>query len=190
MAVGCHGRKECRIAEKLKEKKVPVVTINIEAEDVPFLSIDAYSAGCGLMEHLIDEHGCTRINLVLDAGRDVFSGQMEKAYREVLAEKGLAFDERRVLHRQAVNRENYRECKIHYGSSCGCRNHEEAVYNRKYQDLILAKVEAATQVSSMMQYNNALEKVESLEQLADNIKSMLEGISCSGLPRSAFGMII
>ena len=262
-----------RIAGKLKAKKVPVVTINIEADDAPFLSIDAYSAGCGLMEHLIEEHGCTRINLVLDAGRDVISGQMEKAYREVLAKKGLAFDKRRVLHRQvsiqngrrlyqqfqelgigdaeavisahdvmaiglcleleergfrvpddmrlctlnystnsvvfrpmltgvdrmdedvvktacglledlmagkAVNRENYRECKIHYGSSCGCRNCEEAVYNRKYQELILAKVEAGTQVSSMMQYNNALEKVESLEQLADNIKEMLEGISCSG----------
>lgn len=262
-----------RIAGKLKEKKIPLVSINIEADDVPFLSIDAYKAGCGLMEHLIDEHGCTRINLVLDAGRDVISVQMEKAYRDVLAKKGLAFDERRVLHRQVsiqngrglyqqfrelgigdaeamisahdvmaiglcleleerglrvpedmrlctlnhstnsvvfrpmltgadrmdedvvktacdlledlmagktVSRENYCECKIHYGSSCGCRNHEEAVYNRKYRELILAKVEAATQVSSMMQYNNALEKVDSLEQLADNIKAMLEGISCSG----------
>ena len=89
-----------RIAGKLRAKKIPIVTINIEADDAPFLSIDAYSAGCGLMEHLIDEHGCTRINLVLDAGRDVISGQMEKAYREVLAKKGIAFDERRVLHRQ------------------------------------------------------------------------------------------
>lgn len=40
-------------------------------------------------------------------------------------------------------------------------------------------MEAATQVSGMMQYNNALEKVDSLDQLADNLKNMLEGISCS-----------
>ena len=81
---------------------------------------------------------------------------------------------------KAVNRENFYECKMHYGTSCGCDEYEEAVYGKRYQELILAKVEAATQVSGMMQYNNALEKVDSLDQLADNLKGMLQGISCSG----------
>ncbi|MDE7046127.1 MAG: GGDEF domain-containing protein, partial [Acetatifactor sp.] len=80
---------------------------------------------------------------------------------------------------KAVKRENFYECKMHYGTSCGCENHEEAAYGKRYRELILAKVEAATQVSGMMQYNNALEKVDSLDQLADNLRGMLEGISCS-----------
>ena len=262
-----------RIAEKLRKKGTPLVTINIDADGAPFLTIDAYRACYELMEHLIEKHGCTRINLVLQDGLDVISMQMEKAYCEVLSKKGIAPDRRRVMARQVsiqkgralyqefqdagigdadavicvhdvmaiglcleleergfrvpedmllctlnystnsivfrpiltgadrkdadavktacglleemmagreVNRENFYECKMHYGTSCGCSNPEEAVYGKRYQELILAKVEAATQVSGMMQYNNALEKVESLDQLADNLRGMLEGISCSG----------
>lgn len=261
-----------RLAGKLKEKGTPLVTINIEVDDVPFLTIDAYRAGYELMEHLIDLHGCTHINLILNIGQDAISMQMERAYHEVLGKRGIEIDPRRVLQRQVsiqngralyqefldlgiedadavisvhdvmaiglcleleergfevpkdmllctlnystnsiafrpmltgadrmdeaaveaacdlleemmagktVERENFYECKMHYCTSCGCHNQEDPVYNKRYQDLILAKVEAATQVSGMMQYNNALEKVTSLDQLADNLKDMLEGISCS-----------
>ena len=260
------------IAAKIREKKTPLVTINIEAADAPFLTIDAYKAGYELMEHLIEKHGCTRINLVQQDKLDVISMQMKKAYQEVLGKKGIAYDEQRVLERQVsiqngrslyqefldlgigdaeavicvhdvmaiglcleleergfrvpedkllctlnystnsivfrpmltgadrmdadavetacglledmmngkpVSRENFYECKMHYGTSCGCENHEEEAYGRRYQELILSKVEAATQVSSMMQYNNALEKVDSLDQLGENLRGMLEGISCS-----------
>lgn len=261
-----------RLAGKLKEKGTPLVTINIEVDDVPFLTIDAYRAGYELMEHLIDLHGCTRINLILNKGQDAISMQMERAYHEVLGKRGIEIDPGRVLQRQVsiqngralyqefldlgiedadavisvhdvmaiglclefeergfevpkdmllctlnystnsivfrpmltgadrmdeaaveaacdlleemmagktVDRENFYECKMHYGTSCGCHSPEDPVYNKRYQELILAKVEAATQVSGMMQYNNALEKVTSLDQLADNLKDMLEGISCS-----------
>lgn len=261
------------IVDKIREKDTPLVTINIETDNAPFLAIDAYKAGHELMEHLIYKHGCTRINLVQQDSGDVISVQMEKAYREVLALKGIPYDEKRVLTRQvsiqngrslyqefqdmgigdaeavicvhdviaiglcleledrgfrvpedlllctlnystnsivfrpmltgadrmdekavelacdlledmmagkAVSRENFYECKMHYGTSCGCDNNEEPSYDRKYQELILAKVGAATQVSGMMQYNNALEKVDSLDQLADNLKTMLQGINCSG----------
>lgn len=260
------------IANKVKEKGTPLVTINIEASDAPFLTIDAYKAGYELMEHLIDKHGCKRINLIQQDKLDVISMQMKKAYQEVLEKKGIAYDDRRVQDRQvsiqngrnlyqefldlgigdadavicvhdvmaiglcleledrgmkvpedmllctlnystnsivfrpmltgadrmdedaveaacdlledmmagkAVSRENYYECKMHYGTSCGCENYDESAYGERYQELILSKVEAATQVSGMMQYNNALEKVDSLDQLADNLKGMLEGISCS-----------
>lgn len=261
-----------QIADKIMKQGTPVVTINIEAGDAPFLTIDAYKAGYELMEHLTGEHGCTRINLVQQDGGDVISRQMEKAYREVLAKKSITCDERRIMARQVsiqngrhlyeefqemgigdaeavicvhdvmaiglcleledrgfkvpddmllctlnystnsivfrpmltgadrmdeeavksacdlledmmagktVNGENFYECKMHYGTSCGCDSNEDAVYGKRYQELILAKVEAATQVSGMMQYNNALDKVDSLDQLADNLKGMLEGISCS-----------
>jgi diguanylate cyclase (GGDEF)-like protein len=262
-----------RISELLREKGTPLVTINIDADGAPFLTINAYRACYELMEHLIDRHGCTRINLVLQDGLDVISMQMKKAYYEVLSKKEIVPDQKRVMERQVsvqngralyqefldagiddteavicvhdvmaiglcleleergfrvpedmllctlnystnsivfrpmltgadrkdadavktacdlleemmagkkVNRENFYECEMHYGTSCGCSNQEEAEYGKRYQELILAKVEAATQVSSMMQYNNALEKVESLDQLADNLRGMLEGISCSG----------
>ncbi len=266
------GQLANRLAAMLREKETPLVTINIEAEDAPFLTIDAYKAGCELMEHLIDRHGCTRINLIQQDKLDVISMQMKKAYQEVLGKRGIPYEEKRVLEKQvsiqngrnlydefrelgisdaeavicvhdvmaiglcleleergfkvpedkllctlnystnsivfrpmltgadrmdedaaesacglleemmagkAVRRENYYECRMHYGTSCGCENREEAAYGERYQELILSKVEAATQVSGMMQYNNALEKVDSLDQLGANLREMLEGISCS-----------
>ncbi|MDE7044322.1 MAG: hypothetical protein K2O97_04780, partial [Acetatifactor sp.] len=89
-----------RIADMIRKQGTPFVTINIEADDAPFLTIDAYKAGYELMEHLIDEHGCTHINLIQQDGGDVISMQMTRAYREVLDQRGIPYDERRVMARQ------------------------------------------------------------------------------------------
>lgn len=78
-----------------------------------------------------------------------------------------------------VQRENYYTGCVHFGESCGCSSKEMGVSNIKYQELILAKVEAGNQVSSMMKFNNALEEVDSLEQLGENIRDMLSGIGCT-----------
>ncbi len=82
-----------RISELLREKGTPLVTINIDADGAPFLTINAYRACYELMEHLIDRHGCTRINLVLQDGLDVISMQMKKAYYEVLSKKEIVPDQ-------------------------------------------------------------------------------------------------
>ncbi len=261
------------IVEKLRRKRTPFLTVNIETEGAPFLCLDSYQAGRELIEHMFEVHRCRKINLVLSYNREHLSVQTLKAYQEVLEERGIPFEERRVLYRQTsipngrklyhefrergiedadaavcihdvfavglclemesqgfrvpddmrlgslnhsansiafrpdisgvdrmdeevseracrlllemlqgqeVPRENYYSGKVFYGESCGCERDHFTRTAELYQQLILTKVEAGNQVSRMMQFNDSLEDVSSLDQLAHNIKKMMEGINCSG----------
>ena len=260
------------LAHKIQSRGIPLVTINIEAEGAPFLTMNSYQAGCELMEHLLKVHKCTRINLVLTWAKDVISRQTLQAYKDTLKKWGLPLDERRIIYQNVsvqngrnlyqnfedagvtdaeavicvhdvmaiglclelqergiripedmklcslnystnsiafrpsitgadrmddevartacgllkdmmagkkVQRENFYTGCVHFGESCGCSPDDMGASNMKYQELILAKVEAGNQVSSMMKFNNALEEVDSLEQLGENIRDMLLGIGCT-----------
>ena len=267
------GELTCLLAEKMRQLGTPVITVNIEAEGVPFLSMNSYTACCQMVDHLVDVHHCTKINLVLTHPEDAISKQALQAYCDVLAKRGLPLEEKRVIYRNVsiqngrnlyrdyeevgaddaeaficvhdvmdiglclelqergiripediklcslnystnsiafrpsitgadrmddevgrracvllldmmdgkeIERENYYTGGIHFGESCGCTSAEVQDSGEKYQQLILAKVEAGNQVSSMMKFNNALEEVDSLDQLGENIREMLLGIGCSG----------
>ncbi len=100
-----------------------------------------------------------------------------------LDEKGgreVCYVLRDLMEGRKVPTENYYAGRLHYCASCGCREQEHGEDNKKHQEVIVAKVEAGNQISQMMQYNNALEEVTSLEQLAENIRDMMLGISCRG----------
>ena len=64
--------------------------------------------------------------------------------------------------------------------SCGCASASLVRGGRAdiFRRLVINKVEAAKQIGGMMQFNNALEDVESLSQLAANIRKMMLGIGC------------
>lgn len=259
------------IADKLRQKNIPFVTINIKMEGAPFLSLDSYEAGCELLIHLIEKHNCSRINIVLNKDREVISMQALQAYKDVLVRKGIPLEEKRIIYQtvsiqngrnlyqifeeqgigdaqavlcvhdvsaiglcmelesrgfkvpddmllcslnrstnsivfrpditgadrmdaelsakacylltdmingKEVSMENYNKGNIYYGQSCGCRNHQVEESALQHQQLILAKVEAGNQISRMMQFNDALEEVNSLDELGHNINSMLQGINC------------
>lgn len=83
-----------------------------------------------------------------------------------------------LIEGKEISEKNYFPGKIYHGQSCGCPMIQTEDINKRYQDLVLAKVEAGNQISSMMQYNDALEEVQSLEELGQNVKKMLEGINC------------
>lgn len=259
-------------AEELKKRRIPFVTLNTQVGDAPFLVLDSYDAGCQLMEHLICDHHCTKINALMDKGMDVIVEQALKAYCDTLNKykipvkesrilfKGIStlngraayqdFEERGVMDADAVlcvhdvhaiglcmelqargrrvpedillcslNRstnsivfrpditgadrrdeelarqacillhdmiqgkkiatDNRIEGRVYRGRSCGCKNEQVDEFEERYQDLIVAKIEAGNQISRMMQYNDTLEKVNSLDELGSNIYSMLRGINCS-----------
>lgn len=260
------------IASKLRKRNIPFVTINIKVEGAPYLSLDSYKAGCELLQHLIEKHHCSRINIVLNKDREVISMQALNAYRDILAGEGIPFDENRVIYQSVsiqngrylyqifkdrkindadavlcvhdvpaiglcmeledqgfkvpddllictlncsmnsvvfrpditgadrmdaqlsekacyllrnmidgkeVPEENCYSGNVYYGRSCGCKSPLTDESAKWYQQLILAKVEAGNQISRMMQFNDALEKVNSLDELGENIKKMLQGINCS-----------
>lgn len=74
--------------------------------------------------------------------------------------------------------ENYETAVIHYGESCGCKKILSSDSAKWYQQLIVSKVEAGGQISQIMQFNDALETVDSLDELGENIRHMLLGIQC------------
>ncbi len=83
-----------------------------------------------------------------------------------------------MIEGKCVPRENYVKGHIHYGESCGCNREKENIVKSEYQELILNKIEMGNQISRMMQYNDSLESVSSLDELGDSIQRMLWGISC------------
>ena len=85
------------LARPLRERGVPTLSINLKAEGTPSLQLDTRPAARELIEHLITAHGCERINLVLSRGNSIVSQEVRRLYEQILEEKGVAPDERRIL---------------------------------------------------------------------------------------------
>ncbi len=272
------GNFECaaEFSKELQDRGIPVVTFNFgldDVEDVPFLMPDGYDAGYQLMEHLLRDHHCTKVNVALTSKDDIFSIQLLQACKDCYAKYNLPFDENRVvikvvsvpngrelfhifrekgiddaeatlcvhdiqsiglcmemeehgyhvpedmlicsLHRSVnsmafrpditgmdkndrglcekicdilisrmegrkVSIENYMKRKIYYGQSCGCPTTHDEDEAMHYQALVMAKVEAGNQISRMMNFNDSLEGVVSLDELGESVKNLMEGINCTG----------
>lgn len=87
----------------------------------------------------------------------------------------------RMLRGESVSPDNTYPGEVCYLRSCGLAPSDRARDERQdvFRRLVINKVEAAKQIGGMMQFNNALEDVESLSQLAANIRRMMLGIGCS-----------
>ena len=86
------------LADKLRKKGVPAVTVNIDVPGVPAVHLDTRDAVRELMEHLVEKHNCRNINLVLNEGNRRISDIARATYEEVLSKYGFPYDERRVLN--------------------------------------------------------------------------------------------
>lgn len=259
------------IAGLLQKKEIPFVTLGFGMEGIPFFVMDSYNTGRQLMEHLVKEHHCSKINIALTLDDDIFGELTLKSYCDVLTEQGIPVEDKRIVRQNvsikngralyqifkdrgiddaeaficihdvfgiglclemqeqglqvpddlkicSLNRsinsivfrpdmagadrgdtktaklacegleklingeeiplENYATGRIFYGESCGCSKQQNVPQKEMYQELIVGKIEAGTQISQMMQYNDSLEEVHSLNELGENVKNMINGISC------------
>lgn len=260
-----------QFAEQLTKRNIPFVTLNIGIGNHPYVISDATDTCEHLLKHLIEVHGCKKINLVKTPGEDIYCIHAVQVYKDTLAKYAIPFEEERIVTQivsipngreayhifkergvedadatvcmhdvlamglcleleahglsvpqdmricafnRSVNSmvfrpditsadrmdiqlaaktcevleqlmegkdvpgKNYVKAKVFMGSSCGCTNIRDNE-NKHYQDVVLAKVEAGNQISQMMNYNDSLEGVVSLEELGDNVKAMMLGINCS-----------
>ncbi len=85
------------LADPLRRRGIPTLSVNLKAKGTPSLQLDTRPAARELIEHLITEHGCERINLVLSRGNSVVSQDVREAYEQILKEKGIEPDGRRIL---------------------------------------------------------------------------------------------
>lgn len=98
--IGCGG--EFRyIMDLIQAKKKPLITINTDAEGVPVLVMESFRASYDLVEHLIQVHGCKKINMVLNWDKETLSIRALEAYQEVLKKYNIPYEEKRILYRTA-----------------------------------------------------------------------------------------
>ena len=260
-----------RLAKRLQARHIPTVTLNYKYGDFPCVILDTYMATCQLLEHMIREHHCSRINLVGYDAWDVTNDQSKQAFQDTLAKYGIPcqeerfvqlfasvkngqrlfdiFKEKKVDDAQAVIcahdihaigyylrlqeegirvPEEVRLCSLNHsansivfrpdiagvdrqdqvmveqacelldrllhggelepeyrvqgkmclGHSCGCNAPLVEADMKRYQNIILSKVENGNQIGQMMRYNDELEKVDSLDDFGENIFRFLSGIRC------------
>ena len=63
------------LADRLKALQIPTIMLNYKCTDFPCVILDTYLATCQLLEHMIKEHHCSRINLVGYGSWDVINDQ-------------------------------------------------------------------------------------------------------------------
>jgi len=85
------------IVHKLHKRNIPIIAINLSLRGIPFVNLDLRGPGEQLMKHLIEEHRCERINLVLGEGNSPMSWEMHDVYRAMLEKHGIPYDPDRVL---------------------------------------------------------------------------------------------
>ena len=85
-----------------------------------------------------------------------------------------------MLNGKNICQDNTYPGQVRFLNSCGCNVSASAYCGTPevFHRLVINKVEAANQIGRMMQFNNALEDVQSLTQLASNIHRMMLGIDC------------
>ena len=79
-----------------RRASVPVISFLDKVPDLYFSGIDNYHAICTLMEHLITEHGCTKLNYVGGIIGNYENQQRFLAYRDTLSKHGIPFDPNRI----------------------------------------------------------------------------------------------
>ena len=90
-----HELKE-EIIIRARRTSVPVISLLDKVPDLYFSGIDDYHATCSLVEHLITEHGCTKLNYVGGIIGNYENQQRFLAYRDTLNKHGIPFDPNRI----------------------------------------------------------------------------------------------
>ncbi len=86
------------IGDILENVQVPIVTIGVRMDGCYYVGADNYSAMHQLVEHFVTHHGMRRLHFVTGPDENMDSQERFRAYRDVLAEHNIPFEEERVTH--------------------------------------------------------------------------------------------
>lgn len=87
------------IVKKIKDSGVPAVSLLGMIPGLYRAGIDNYSAMCQIVEHLIKEHGCRKINYVGGPINSYENLSRKRAYEDILKEHGIAVESERIFER-------------------------------------------------------------------------------------------
>lgn len=74
----------------------PMVSLEYEMEGIPTIVPDGYEAEYRLVEHLIKDHGCRRINYIGGTPEHPDNILRKKAYKDALIANGIPVEQRRI----------------------------------------------------------------------------------------------
>lgn len=84
------------------------IIVRAHAADVPVITLDKPIEGCynisfsyantmeQIVRHIVEDHGCTRVNFIAGFRGNAFSEERLEAYKKVLRENNIPVDERRI----------------------------------------------------------------------------------------------
>ena len=85
------------VVEKIIDSKVPAVSTEYYRPEMYNVMIDNKAAMRELVEHFVVEHGFRRIDFIRGPEGNREAEERFEAYREVLFERGIPFEEKRVF---------------------------------------------------------------------------------------------
>lgn len=92
------------------ERMLDCIMKTVNTMQVPVFAMEKHMDGCiniamkfgegfkNIVRHVIREHGCKKVNMIAGVRDNEFSDDRIKAYKEVLAENNLPFEEKRLTY--------------------------------------------------------------------------------------------
>ena len=87
------------LLRKLRNSDIPVISLLNEIPGCYYAGIDNYSAMYIIVEHVIKEHGCRKLNYVGGPVENYENRERLRAYRAVLEKYNIPYDEKRLFHK-------------------------------------------------------------------------------------------
>ena len=86
------------IMKTVKKMHVPVFAMEKHIDDCINIAMKYGDGFRNIVRHVIKDHGCRKINMVAGVRDNAFSTDRIKAYKDVLAENGIPFEEKRLAY--------------------------------------------------------------------------------------------
>ncbi len=86
------------IMDICNENHVPVFSIDGEIEGAYNMKYDNSSGFEAMVRHIVEHHGCRRVNMLAGFKDNEFSDERIRAYKKVLTENGIPIEEERIKY--------------------------------------------------------------------------------------------
>ena len=86
------------ILKTVQDMEVPVFAMEKHIDGCINIAMKFGSAFKDIVRHVVEDHGCRKVNMIAGVRNNEFSDDRIKAYKEVLAENGIPFEEKRLAY--------------------------------------------------------------------------------------------
>ena len=134
------------LTETLKNPNLIQTIVNIgKMKNIPVFSVDGYVDGCynlvmdyhdgfeQMVRHVIEDHGCRRVNMLAGFKDNELSDERIEVYKRVLQENDIPFEEERLAHGDFWDRptrkamQDFFDAKVEFPEAIVCANDAMAV---------------------------------------------------------------